>query len=246
MGRKQRTTALFDPIKTMCRMTDRVLVGVSTGKDSAVTLDLCCQYFKHVTGYFMHTVPGLGFQERILKYYEKRYGIEIIRLPHFMLSEFYRYGVFRPMDLDVPTVSTLEAYNYLREKTGIWWIAGGERMADSRIRYAMIHESSSIDDGRGKFYPVAYWNKKDIVDYIRIKKLKLGEDSYKLGFSFGEFNPKEIKVVKDYFPAEYERIKYFFPFIEATFKHYDYNPDFFKDQRKVKNERGESQQIPAV
>lgn len=227
MGRYTRTTALFDPIKAASLITDRVLVGISGGKDSAVVLELCSQYFRHVVGFFMHIVPGLGFQERILRYYEGRYGIEIVRIPHFMVSEFYRYGTFRPLDLDVPIVSTLEAYNYLREKTGIWWIACGERISDSIIRRAMIKSSGSVDKKRGRFYPIAYWRKEDVMDYIRVKKLKIGEESSKLGFSFRSLMPQEIITIKEHYPSDYERIKQFFPLIETTIAHYKYNPAFY-------------------
>lgn len=229
MGRYTRTTALFDPIKAASLITDRVLVGISGGKDSAVVLELCSQYFRHITGFFMHIVPGLSFQERILRYYEQRYGIEIIRVPHFMVSEFYRYGTFRPMDLSVPIVSTLEAYNYLREKAGTWWIACGERISDSIIRRAMIKSSGSVDKKRGRFYPIAYWRKEDVMDYIRVKKLKIGEESSKLGFSFRSLMPQEIITIKEHYPADYERIKQFFPLIETTIAHYQYNPAFYSN-----------------
>lgn len=41
-----------------------------------------------------------------------------------------------------------------REKTGMYWIAVGERMDDSLIRRGRIHNSSSIDEDRGRLYPV--------------------------------------------------------------------------------------------
>ena len=236
VAKAARTTALFDPIKTASLMTDRVLVGISGGKDSAVVLELCCQYFRHVVGFFMHIVPGLGFQERILRYYEGRYGVEIVRIPHFMVSEFYRYGTFRPMDLDVSIVSTLEAYNYLREKTGIWWIACGERISDSIIRRAMIKSSGSVDKKRGRFYPIAYWRKEDVMDYIRVKKLKIGEESSRLGFSFRSLMPQEIITIKEHYPADYERIKQFFPLVETTIAHYKYNPVFYSNSENNEGE----------
>ena len=63
---------LFDPIKTQASVTDSVIVGFSGGKDSIVTLDLCFRYFKTVKPYFMYLVPGLDFQEKMLKRYEER------------------------------------------------------------------------------------------------------------------------------------------------------------------------------
>ena len=143
-------TVLFDTLRTASNMTDRILVGVSGGKDSVVTLDVCTRFFKHVVGYFMYVVKGLSFQEATLRFYEKKYGIEIIRIPHFQTSDYMRYGIFRVPDEDVPIISTLDCYNYLREKTGIYWIAAGERISDSVVRRAMIKHSSTIDTVRGR------------------------------------------------------------------------------------------------
>lgn len=220
VAKRSRTTALFDPVKTAANMSNRVLVGISGGKDSVVTLDLCLRFFKHVSGFFMYIVPGLSFQENILTYYEKRYGIEILRMPHFMVSDFYRWGVYRHEDLKVKTVSTVESYNFAREQAETWWIAGGERISDSIIRRAMIKASGSIDKKRGRFFPLAYWNKQDVLDYIKIHKLKVGEESEKLGFSFRSLNGSELAIIKDFYPKDYERIKRYFPLVDAAIMHY--------------------------
>ena len=175
---------LFDPIKTQASVTDSVIVGFSGGKDSIVTLDLCFKYFKNVRPYFMYLVPGLEFQEKMLNWYENKYDTEIIRMPHFEVSEFLKYGSFTRFDFDVPIVGINDTYEYLRQNTGIHWIAAGERCADSIVRNAMIKKSGSIDYKRGRFYPLAYWSKKEVLHYIKYKKLYLSPEQRKLGFSF--------------------------------------------------------------
>ena len=82
------STVLYDPIKTMSKVTDSVLVGFSTGKESLVTLDLCCRYFKRVQPYFLYSVPDISFQERTLQWYENKYGFKVIRLPGESLPVF--------------------------------------------------------------------------------------------------------------------------------------------------------------
>lgn len=217
------TTALFEPIKTMKNITKKVIVLFSGGKDSAVTLDLCSKYFDEVQPVFMYIVQGLEFQERTLRWYEKKYGVQILRVPHFMLSEFYRYGSFRIFDLDVPVVKTAELYNYIREQTGIYWICGGERIADSIVRRAMIKKSSAINTKTGRFYPIAYWNKKNVMDYVRQNNLPLSLESRVLGFSFRSLGGFELEKIKEKFPEDFEKIKKDFPLIEASIvrdKHY--------------------------
>lgn len=211
---------LFDPIKTQSKVTDSVLVGFSGGKDSIVTLDLCFRYFKRVQPFFMYLVPDLDFQERMLKWYENKYSCEIIRLPHFELSDFLRYGTFRIYDDSVSSVKINDVYNYLRQETGIYWIAAGERCGDSMVRNAMIKHSGTIDEKRGRFYPLANWNKKEVLEYIKFKKLYLSPEQRDIGFSFRGLTGEELTVIAERYPADYEKILKMFPFAGAARERY--------------------------
>lgn len=213
---------LYDTVKLASKLTDSVCVGFSGGKDSAVTLDLCFKYFKHVQPYFMYIVKDLEFQERTLRYYEKAYDTKILRVPHFMLSEFLKYGSYCMPDDDVPIVKTIDLYTYIRKQTGIYWLAGGERIADSMVRRAMIKHSGSIDRNRGRIYPIAYWKKAHVIDYVKRYKLPLSLESRVLGFSFRSLMPEEMLKIKNKFPKDFEKIKRVFPLIEASVKHYEY------------------------
>lgn len=206
---------LFDPIKTQSQITDSVIVGFSGGKDSIVTLDLCFRYFRNVKLYFMYLVPGLEFQEKMLRWYENKYNTEIIRVPHFEVSEFLKYGSFTLYDHDVDIVGITDTYEYIRQKTGIHWIAAGERCADSIVRNAMIKQSGSIDYKRGRFYPIAYWKKNDVMQYIKHKKLYLSPEQKKLGFSFRSLAGSELAVIKENYPEDYKKILKIYPFAEA-------------------------------
>lgn len=212
---------LFDPIKTQASVTDSVIVGFSGGKDSIVTLDLCFRYFKNVRPFFMYLVPGLSFQENMLKRYEERYGTEIIRLPHFECSEFLKYGSFTMADFNVDIVGINDTYAYLRDLTGIHWIAAGERCADSIVRNAMIKKSGSIDYKRGRFYPLAYWKKNEVLQYIKQKKLYLSKEQKEIGFSFRSLAGNELAVIKEYYPEDYEKILKVYPFAGAGVERFE-------------------------
>ncbi len=211
---------LFDPIKTQARVTDSVIVAFSGGKDSIVTLDLCFKYFKNVVPFFMYLVPDLEFQEDMLRRYEKRYNTEIIRLPHFEVSEFLKYGSFTMPDFNVDVVKITDTYEYLRQKTGIFWISAGERCADSIVRNAMIKKSGSIDYKRGRFYPLAYWKKQEVLEYIKYKKLYLSPEQKKLGFSFRSLAGSELAVIKEHYPNDFEKILKVYPLAGASVEHY--------------------------
>ena len=163
----------------------------------------------------MYQVPGLSFQEATLRWYENRYDIEIIRLPHPELSEFLRYGLFRHRDLSVPVVSFNDLYNYVRQQTGMRFIAAGERIADSIVRRAMMKKSGSIDVKRGRFYPAAYFRKEDVLRYVSQHKLKVCPESRLLGHSFRSFDPEDMYLVQKHYPDDYAKIEAFFPFVGA-------------------------------
>lgn len=212
---------LFDPIKTQASVTDSVIVGFSGGKDSLVTLDLCFKYFKNVVPFFMYLVPDLEFQEKTLKWYENKYNTKIIRIPHFECSNFLKYGSFTMADWNVDIVGVNDTYEYLRQKTGIHWIAAGERCADSIVRNAMIKKSGSIDYKRGRFYPIAYWKKQEVLQYIKYKKLYLSPEQKKLGFSFRSLAGCELAVLKEHYPKDYEKILRVYPFAGAGVERFE-------------------------
>lgn len=207
---------LFDPIKTQASVTDSVIVGFSGGKDSIVTLDLCFKFFKRVRIFCMYLVPGLEFQEKMLKWYENKYKTNIIRIPHFEVSNFLKYGSFTLYDENVDIVGINDIYRYIRQKTGIHWIAAGERCSDSIVRNAMIKNSGSIDCKRGRFYPLAYWNKNDVLKYIKYKKLYLSPEQKKLGFSFRSLAGNELAILKEYYLKDYEKVLKVYPFVGAA------------------------------
>lgn len=211
--------ALLQPVQTAAALTDSVIVGFSGGKDSVVTLDLCIKHFKRVEAYFLYYVPGLSFQERMLQWAEQRYGIAIYRCPHWELAEFMRNGVWRPVDLTIPTVSIKKFYAYLREHFGAYWIAGGERIADSIFRRATIKQRGTIDKLLGRIYPVAHFTKAHISAYIKINRLQVSEESRVLGFSFRSLQAKDMIKIRQHYPADFAKIKTMFPLVEAGIKH---------------------------
>lgn len=212
------STVLYDPVKTMSRVTDSVIVAFSGGKDSIVTLDICFRFFKNVKPFFMYIVPDLSFQERMLEWYEKKYQTEIMRIPHMDVCEFFHYGSFRPADYSFPIVSINDIYRYVRLETDIWWIAAGERIDDSIVRRAMMKKSGSIDEQRGRLYPISAWKKREVMQYIKFHNLYLSQDSRKLGFSFRSLSGKELLMLKQTFPDDYKKVLHLYPFAEASVK----------------------------
>ena len=211
-------TELFDPVKTMSKVTDSVIVGFSTGKESIVTLDLCFRYFKKVQPYYLYSVPNISFQEETLRWYEEKYSCSIIRLPCESVSEWFRYGCYRNPDMTFPVVCEKDIMNYVRIQSDIYWCATGERIADSLQRRAMIKHSGTISDQNGRFFPVATWNKQQILDYIKFHKLKIGRDSILMGHSARMLQAHDLIIIKKEFPDDYEKVIHLYPYAEACIK----------------------------
>jgi phosphoadenosine phosphosulfate reductase len=224
-----RVQAKFDllrAVRVQSATADAVTVLFSGGKDSVVTLDLCRKHFKRVRMAFMYYVPGLSFQERIIAYYENLFDAECVRVPHFELSEMLRYGLYRPFDSDVPVVSTRDIYSYIRELTGNYWLAGGERIADSIVRRAMLKRSGSVDEKRGRFYPLIEWTKSNVDEYIRKNRLKVSAESSLLGHSFRSLDGATLAAIRANYQEDFELIEQWFPLCEAEVRRYeDQAPD---------------------
>ena len=209
------STVLYDPIKTMSRITDSVTVGFSGGKESIVVLDLCMKYFKKVHVFFEYMVPGLSFEERTLQWYERHYGINILRFPCEDASEYFHYGVFTRPDESFPHVSETDIYNYMRLQNDTWFIATGERINDSIMRRARIKKSSSIDYTHGRMFPVCYWREAEIRQYIKSKKLYLSPGQRVRKHSLTCFGADDLTYIKEHYPDDYQKIIHLYPFAEA-------------------------------
>lgn len=225
-----RKTPFRDPFEVVRRVkamgVDSVICGVSGGKDSVAALQLCCEHFDRVVGYFMFLVPGLEFQERYLRYLERRFSIEIIRLPHWNLSNLFKEETFRFPRLESLRVKRLKVKDYdiyLRHLTGAHWIATGEKAIDSVERNAMIRNADGISEKRGRFWPLAFWNHSQVYSYIRQHGIALppdyGREAVAAGSarSFGDLWHRSLVWIKQRYPEDYAKILKVFPFAEVQF-----------------------------
>lgn len=219
---------LYDSIRVAADCTREVIVGFSCGKDSIAALDLCAERFDRIEAYFMYLVPGLGFQERYLAYIERRYGITILRVPHFGLAQMLRGASYRPHgDLSslgthaCPVLKPLDVWEYVRAHFGIDWIATGEKLIDSIERRASLPKNG-VHIERRICYPVLDWTNKHVWSYVRQRKIQLPPDYRLFGRSFGRLFPKELIGIRDNFPDDYEKILARFPWAEAQVKRYEF------------------------
>ena len=184
-----------------------VIVAYSGGKDATVTLDLCLRHFDRVEAYFYCIAPvkrdgslvALPYEEKQLQWAERRYGVEIYRVPHPSLTSLFRQSTYRHGTMratDCPRLLPIDLDAHLRKRFGIQWIATGERAQDSLERNAFIRETGGVDrlddeeqkqrdeefkkrKGREKpkqrprfrLYPIGFWSEGDVFSYIQQRGL---------------------------------------------------------------------------
>lgn len=197
------------------------MVGLSGGKDSVVTLDLCCQTFPRVEAYFMYLVPGLRCVETQIDYLERKYKVKVHRLPHWHLAELLKHSVYRPHAVQAATTRKLglvDFENYLRETTEIEWFAYGHRMAHSLERRGMLTHLHGIDRKAHRTYPIYRWKTSEVFSYLRSKKIPLPprlttrENTNMSGIGL---EPDSLEYLRDNYPDDYEKVLKIFPYSGA-------------------------------
>lgn len=201
---------------------EKVICAVSGGKDSVANLALCCEHFgaENVRAYMMFFVAGLSFQEKYLRYLEGRFGVPILRLPHWGLTRLFRQAALRHPTPDAKqprTTRIRDIENFVRVKTGVHWVATGERYRDSIQRQAQIKNCQGINPTRGRLYPVGYWTTAAVFNYLKSHQIALPGDytAMRTDKSFGSLWAEQLIGIRDRYPDDWLKIKAMFPFVEA-------------------------------
>lgn len=200
-----------------------IACGFSGGKDSLAVLDICHQRFPAVFAFFLYFVKGLSFQESTLQWAEKRYGIEIYRLPHYNLHEvmsLQRLNFVDPERPDLPPMNLKKVEDHVRRKFGVEWIASGAKPADSLIRRMTI--KSQWDEKNKKHYPLFGWGDRQVAAYLRQQHIPIPSEYQFMPpsrdgkpASWHGLQGDHLQAVYEHFPEDYRRILEVFQFADA-------------------------------
>lgn len=190
-----------------------VLVLFSGGKDSIVALDLCMRYFKRSQVEVLHYyfVPDLSIKERVLTWYESKYGIKIIREPDSKTIAL-QSGKKSYKQADQEAV--------IRKKYDVKYLIQGIRKQDSMARRGMLANLPyGIDERNGKLYPISEWTTKQVISYIKLNKLMLPVE-YSMGQNRDFYipNAEGMLMLKNNFPEDYNKVIAVFPQLEPMAK----------------------------
>lgn len=187
----------------------------STGKDSLATFDLCFKYFKKVYPVHLYSVKGLSFKERYLHYFEKRYKTNITQLPLPDLSIYFQNNVFSNVQRDVSKIGFNDIELYIRKTLNVSYIAYGYRKNESLQRRGQLTKCEGIERKFKRFFPVADWNEKDVLNYLKVNKIPLPEH-YAHGFrDINFFEGDALLWLYRNHPDDYGKVKEVYPMIEA-------------------------------
>jgi phosphoadenosine phosphosulfate reductase len=199
-----------------------ILVGLSGGKDSLVTLDLCVRTFTKVEAFFMYLCRGIRCVEEPAELAAKRAGVKLHFVPHWDLARIRKYGVLGIHTKDavnLPELKMRDIERYLTKTTGIGWFAYGERGTDSMTRRLHHRKVDGIHDrgiGEGKLAPIWDWIDSDVYGYMRARKIptppKFGQDGRMSGLTL--VTPC-LRWLRDNHPDDWATLLKSFPFAEA-------------------------------
>lgn len=162
--------------KTICAArlrSSRAIVFFSCGKDSIAMLDMVAPVFDEVICVFMYFVPGLAHTERYLKDAATRYkNVKVIQKEHFINTTIRRNGIFcLPQKQKILTLSDVDAQ--VRQETGVQISFYGSKKNDGMNRRIMLNTYGElpIQQKTQKYYPLADFSNKDVLSYIKTKRL---------------------------------------------------------------------------
>jgi hypothetical protein len=213
---------------------NKILLSFS-GKDSlAMWLFLREQGFE-IIPYTLYTVPGLSFEDEARTYYEKFFGTKIYNLPHPYFYMMLRQCEFQPptqaktlMDCNLAEYDFADLEALIAAENGLdpenFFSAVGYLASDSLGRRSFINLQGPLGFARRSFYFAIWdWSRQQVMDAIHKAGVALPRH-YRIWGNTGTGRPFEylgLHALKQKSPADYERVKKWFPLIDLEFFRYE-------------------------
>ncbi|MEG1693455.1 MAG: phosphoadenosine phosphosulfate reductase family protein [Bacteroidales bacterium] len=150
-----------------------VILFCSLGKDSLVLLDLMAPKFDKILCVFMYFVPNLDHINRYINWAKTKYpNVVFEQVPHWNLSHILRAGLYCVLNPNIKLITIKDVNHNIQLKYGLKYSFYGMKKADSINRRLMLNTySESYYINNGNVYPLAEWTQRDILAYMKMKKL---------------------------------------------------------------------------
>ena len=225
-------------ISSIRQETGRAVLFYSVnGKDSIVLLDMLSKEFDEVICYFMYFVKGLDHIENRIQANLRKYpNVTIRQVPHFLLSNVKRSGIFCKPDPETKIIKIKDIEAVIREETGEKYIFSGMKGVDGfmkRMRLKMFGENFITENGNA--YPLSLWTNAEVLKYIQVNNLpkpvdysisehitynKIGRIKKKVSNGI-TFDLDVYLFLRKYYPNDLKKILIEFPLSEQILFRYD-------------------------
>ena len=203
----------------ICRVAEKqssCIVMCSLGKDSLVTLDLVYSRFERVVCVFMYFVKDLDHINGWIRWVKKKYPkVEFMEVPHWNLTYILRGGLYCVPNPKVKLWNLSKTIEALRLKTNCYYVFLGMKKADGMNRNLMLkgYEANGYEN-KGLVYPLASWTQKDVLAYMKQKRLPQPvRYSSKAGGGVG-FSKETFTWLEKHYPQDLQKIYKVFPMSE--------------------------------
>lgn len=207
------------------------LLSFSCGKDAIVSWLRLKDYFHTIIPVYRYLVPGLSFIEKSLGYYEDFFQTKIIQVPNPNLFRMLNAGTYQTpgtwqifKEYNMPNLYYTELNNFVKNDHGLpesTYTAIGNRMYDNLMRYRSITKYGPYNEKTKEFYPVFDYKIADVVNALRTAEVSMPIDYRIWGKTFDGIDYRFLKPLKEKFPADYQKIKDFFPLIDIEIMRYE-------------------------
>lgn len=218
MNKIEKANMVIDKIS---QKEKSAILFCSLGKDSLVLLDLLVKKYDRVVCVFMYFVPGLDHLEKWIQWVKSRYlHIEFTQVPHWNLSYVLRSGMYCIPNSKVKLLKLADVIESIRLKYGIYHVYLGMKKADGMNRRLMLNTYQDYEN-KGLVYPLAEWNQKDILAYMKQNRLpspvRYGNNaSNGIGFNIDCF-----LWLRENYPQDLQKVLKAFPMSERILYEYD-------------------------
>lgn len=203
------------------------IVMCSLGKDSLVTLDLVYPRFERVVCVFMYFVKDLDHINGWIRWVKKKYPkVEFMQVPHWNLTYILRGGLYCVPNPKVKLWNLSKTIEALRLKTNCYYVFLGMKKVDGMNRNLMLkgYESNGYEN-KGLVYPLASWTQKDVLAYMKHKRLPQPvRYSSKAGGGVG-FSKETFTWLEKHYPQDLQKIYKVFPMSERILFEQNYKQD---------------------
>ena len=208
-------------ISTIREQSDSCILFCSLGKDSLVLLDLLYPKFNRVVCVFMYFVPNLEHIQRYIDWVNTKYPkIEFVQITHWNLSYILKSGLYCVPNPKVKLIKLTDVTEAMRLRLGIHYVFLGMKKADSMNRRLMLDGYEGYENN-GLVYPLADWTQKEILAYMRHKKLPEPVRYSKKASGGVGFNEDCFVWLRENYPQDLDKILKTFPMSRKILFDYD-------------------------